>query len=120
MGLASAPFEFDVQVDIFDQRWVTIFTQISFYFALTNDHDGGAYGNTGVFRIKRLDATPRMTIRDMRDSADAPSWDTLAQSDFYMTDLDEGLVAPGSPTRGGPAKRYQKSFSSRRPSSRAD
>ncbi|UKZ64011.1 uncharacterized protein TrAtP1_005233 [Trichoderma atroviride] len=39
MGLASVPSEFDVQVDIFGQRWVTIFTQTSFCFALTNDHD---------------------------------------------------------------------------------
>ncbi|KAM0469339.1 hypothetical protein ACHAPX_010550 [Trichoderma viride] len=139
MGLASAPSEFDVQVDIFGQRWVTIFTQISFCFALTNDHDverivdtlikgndrlshhfpwlagqvvqeGGAYGNTGVFKIKPLDATPRMTIRDMRDSADAPSWNALVRSGFDMNHLDEGLVAPRKSNSGRPGETVAEVF----------
>lgn len=139
MGLTSAPSELDVQVDIFGQRWVTIFTQISFCFALTDDHDvervvdiltkgndrlshhfpwlagqvvheEGAYGNTGVFKIKPLDATPRMTIKDLRGSARAPSWNALVRSGFDMNDLDEGLVAPRKSNSGRPGETVAEVF----------
>jgi trichothecene 3-O-acetyltransferase len=130
--MASAATDLDITLDVFGQRLVAIFTQISFCFANPDGAEadeianvlsrglnrlaqsfpwlagqvvcqGAAEGNTGVFKIVSLETTPRMTIRDERNNG-ALSWELLEASGFSMNYLDEDLVAPRKSYSGKPGE----------------
>ncbi|KAI8634252.1 putative trichothecene 3-O-acetyltransferase [Xylariaceae sp. FL1651] len=139
MGMTNATPELDLTLDIFGQTLVTIFTQIAFCFPISDDRrvgdilsilnkgaervathfpwvagqvvcEGTGEGNTGVFKIKKLDATPRILVKDFRSDPSAPSWDILQQSGFPMNILDENLVAPRKSNSGTPNETIAEVF----------
>ncbi|KAK7402872.1 hypothetical protein QQX98_011357 [Neonectria punicea] len=59
-------------------------------------------GGSGIFKIKALDKTPRLVIKDLRDDPGAPTWDGLKSADFPMRMLDENVIAPRTTLPGGP------------------
>ncbi|KAI1362874.1 putative trichothecene 3-O-acetyltransferase [Xylaria arbuscula] len=115
--------ELDVILDVFGQRPVPVYTQISFCFAIPDDYcvehiytilkhgserlaeyfpwvagqvvrEGATDTSSGVFKIRPLDAAPRVWIKDLRNDPSLPSWDVLQSSSFPMGLLDESIVAP--------------------------
>ncbi|KAF7547598.1 hypothetical protein G7Z17_g7632 [Cylindrodendrum hubeiense] len=122
----------DVELDIMGQQpFLRIYTQISFCFPVpdpsayptfTNTlekgleslsdsfpwvagqvvNEGAAQGNSGVFKIKALDKTPRLVVKDLRDDPSAPTMEGLRKSGFPMSMLDETVIAPRRTLPGGP------------------
>ncbi|KAK5629005.1 hypothetical protein RRF57_004720 [Xylaria bambusicola] len=113
----------DVTLDVFGQRLVPIFTQISFCFEISDGYpiedisrilkqgserlaklfpwvagqvvcEGATEINSGVFKIKSLEAAPRVWVKDLRNNSSLPPWDVLRSSNFPMHALDENIVAP--------------------------
>ncbi|KAI1297076.1 putative trichothecene 3-O-acetyltransferase [Xylaria venustula] len=115
--------ELNLTLDVFGQRLVPVFTQISFCFPIPSEYsvedisnilrrgserlakhypwlagqvvcEGASETNTGLFKIKGLEATPRVWIKDLRDDPSFPAWEALQKSNFPMNTLDESFVAP--------------------------
>ncbi|KAF2973097.1 hypothetical protein GQX73_g679 [Xylaria multiplex] len=121
--MTTTKSELDITLDLFGQRLVPVFTQISFCFAIPDGYrienissiltkgaerlaenfpwvagqvvcEGATESSTGSFKIKTLEVTPRVWVKDLRDDTSFPSWDALQQSNFPMNVLDESIVAP--------------------------
>ncbi|RFU76917.1 trichothecene 3-o-acetyltransferase [Trichoderma arundinaceum] len=134
----TAP-KLDLLLDVFGQRLVTIFTQIGFCFptragcepqdiisVLTQGTqrlaksfpwlagqvvcEGATEANTGVFKIKPLDAAPRLFVKDLRDDLSIPSMDDMRQSGFPMGALDETIFAPRKTISGTPSEAIAEVF----------
>ncbi|KAI1280269.1 putative trichothecene 3-O-acetyltransferase [Xylaria sp. FL0933] len=115
--------ELDHLIDVFGQRIIPVFTQISFCFDLPDgDHledilttlkqgserlakhfpwlagqvvcENATDTSTGYFKIKPLKAAPRVWIKDLRDDLSMPSWEVLKSANFPMRSLSENIVAP--------------------------
>ncbi|KAI0202398.1 putative trichothecene 3-O-acetyltransferase [Astrocystis sublimbata] len=120
---ATSPPELDITLDLYGQRLVRGYTPISFCFAVPSDYrvediaglldqgasrlgksfpwvtgqivcEGAAEGVTGTFKIKSLEAKPRVIVEDLRNDSSFPSWDALQESGFPMATLKESIVAP--------------------------
>ncbi|KAI1746515.1 putative trichothecene 3-O-acetyltransferase [Xylaria castorea] len=129
MDATSAKPELDITLDLFGQRLVPVFTQISFCFAVPDDFsvedisdvlirgaerlaehfpwlagqvicEGATESSTGSFKIKSLEEKPRVWVKDLRGDPSFPPWDALQQSNFPMNALDESIVAPRKTTAG--------------------
>ncbi|KAI0478255.1 putative trichothecene 3-O-acetyltransferase [Xylaria cf. heliscus] len=129
MDVSAAKPELDITLDVFGQRLVPVFTQIGFCFPIPDgfrvedisdilnrgaerlaEHfpwvagqvvcQGATESNTGTFKIKSLEAKPRVWVKDIRGDPSFPSWDALEQSNFPMHVLDENIVAPRKTTAG--------------------
>ncbi|KAI8954374.1 putative trichothecene 3-O-acetyltransferase [Xylaria longipes] len=129
MDATATKPELDITLDLYGQRLVPVFTQISFCFAIPDDFrvedisgvltrgaerlaehfpwiagqvvcDGATEGSTGSFKIKSLEAKPRVWVKDLQDDPSFPSWGVLQQSNFPMNVLDESIVAPRRTTAG--------------------
>jgi hypothetical protein len=48
----------------------------------------------GIFKIKPLEKTIQLVVKDMRNDPLVPSMDAMRQADFPMNMLDESIVAP--------------------------
>ncbi|KAI0440506.1 putative trichothecene 3-O-acetyltransferase [Xylaria telfairii] len=123
MNVTTAKPGLDITLDLFGQRLVPVFTQISFCFPTPDDvkvedisdvltrgaehladHfpwvagqvvcEGATESNTGCFKIKSLENKPRVWVKNLRDDPSFPSWDALQKSNFPMNALDENIVAP--------------------------
>ncbi|KAH8656241.1 putative trichothecene 3-O-acetyltransferase [Tricladium varicosporioides] len=57
-------------------------------------NEGSDDGNTGVFKIKPLENTPRLIIKDLRNDASAPTIETLRGAKFPFKMLDENVICP--------------------------
>ncbi|KAH8880534.1 putative trichothecene 3-O-acetyltransferase [Thozetella sp. PMI_491] len=115
--------DLDLILDVFGQRRVSIFTQISFCFPTNDAHPpqsildiltGGLQrlakhfpwiagqvvredtveGGTVTFRIRPLDATPRLFVKDLRSGDSKLSMINLRQAGFPMSAFDEDVIAP--------------------------
>ncbi|KAI5460383.1 trichothecene 3-O-acetyltransferase [Mariannaea sp. PMI_226] len=62
----------------------------------------GPEGSSGVFKIRALDKTPGLIIKDLRGDPSAPTMESLRRSEFPMTMFDEDLIAPRRTLPGGP------------------
>jgi hypothetical protein len=51
-------------------------------------------GDTGIFKIKPLDPTLRLVIKDFTKDATIPSLDEMTKAGFPMSMFDENIVAP--------------------------
>jgi hypothetical protein len=51
-------------------------------------------GDTGIFKIKPLDPTPRLVVKDFTNDATIPSLDEMTKAGFPMSMFDENIVAP--------------------------
>ncbi|KAH8165388.1 hypothetical protein CIB48_g2881 [Xylaria polymorpha] len=123
MDVTTAKPELDVTLDVFGQRLVPVFTQISFCFPIPDDFkvedissvltrgaerlaqhfpwvagqvvcEGATESNTGSFKIRPLEDKSRVWVKDIRDDPSFPSWEILQKSNFPMNTLDESIVAP--------------------------
>ncbi|KAK3181908.1 hypothetical protein K4F52_006812 [Lecanicillium sp. MT-2017a] len=65
-------------------------------------NEGACPGNSGVFKIKEFEATPRLLVKDMRDDKGTPSMDELRNANYPMTMLDESYLAPRMTLPGSP------------------
>jgi hypothetical protein len=134
MAIPNTSYDGDLVLDVFGQRLVTIFTQISFCFPMghaTSSQqvilgtlteglqrlakqfpwvagqvvcEGTADGNTGSFKIRPLDTTPRISVKDLRNEPSMPSMNGLRQASFPMSSIDENLVAPRKSNSGRPGE----------------
>ncbi|KAI0544551.1 putative trichothecene 3-O-acetyltransferase [Xylaria curta] len=129
MDATSTKPELEITLDLFGQRIVPVFTQISFCFAIPDDFrvedipnvlirgaerlaehfpwvagqvvcEGATENSTGCFKIKILEDKPRVWVKDLQGEPSFPSWDTLKRSGFPMNALDESIVAPRKTTAG--------------------
>lgn len=131
--------ELDMVLDVFGQKLVTIFTQISFCFPLTDTSshndiltiltqgldrlaknfpwvagqvvcEGATEDSTGIFKIKPLEKTPRMFVKDLRDDPSMLSMEDLRGTGFPMNALDENVVAPRKTSSGRPGETIAEVF----------
>ncbi|KAI0860538.1 putative trichothecene 3-O-acetyltransferase [Xylaria cubensis] len=129
MNAINTKPELNITLDLFGQRIVPVFTQISFCFEIPDDFrvedipnvlirgaeclaehfpwvagqvvcEGATENNTGCYKIKFLEDKPQVWVRYLQDDASFPSWNTLKQSGFPMNALDESIVAPRKTTSG--------------------
>lgn len=129
----------DLTLDSFGQRLVTIFTQITFCFQIPDDRqiedlldiltkgnerlahhfpwlagqvvcEGATEGNTGTFKIKPLNETPRLQIKNLRNDDSSLSWSMLQQTGFPMNALDENIIAPRQSYSGQPGETVVEVF----------
>jgi hypothetical protein len=139
MNATKNPPDLNLVLDIFGQRLVTIFTQISFCFPADDAYssqeiittltqglqrlaknfpwvagqvvcEGATEGSTGCFKIKALDPTPRLALKDLRNEPSMPSMDDLRQADFPMSALDENIIAPRKTVSGRPGETTAEVF----------
>jgi trichothecene 3-O-acetyltransferase len=128
-----SPPNFDITLDQFGQRLVTIFTQISFCYAVSDDSqiediravleggldrlarsfpwlagqvicEGATATSTGTFKVKPLDPRPRFVLKDLRDDSSILSRDELQAQGYPMKDLDESVLAPRNTNSGRPGE----------------
>ncbi|CAN6649118.1 trichothecene 3-O-acetyltransferase [Trichomonascus vanleenenianus] len=120
----------DYQLDVFGQQpGLNIYTQICFCYPVAENDDvsrivdtlnrglerlsesfpwiagqvvneGASEGNTGVFKIKPLDKTPRLIVKDLRHESTMASMDELREASFPFRMLDETSIAPRSTLPG--------------------
>jgi trichothecene 3-O-acetyltransferase len=57
-------------------------------------NEGASKGNSGVYKIKSLDRTPRLVVRDFRNDLSIPTMDEMRRANFPMSMLDETIIAP--------------------------
>lgn len=124
--------ELNLVLDVFGQRLCTVFTLMSYCFAMPgnvkSDHivavleqglqnlatnfpwlagqvvcEGACEGNTGVYKIIALEPTPRLTVKDLRNDNSMPSMSELRTLCFPMTKLDQALLAPRGTISGTPS-----------------
>ncbi|KAJ2976820.1 hypothetical protein NQ176_g4725 [Zarea fungicola] len=139
MGGEATPPELDVALDIFGQRLVTIFTQISFCFQTPDASatqnaletlrrgmqrlavhfpwvagqvvcENASPHSSGIYKMKALHDTPRLSIKDLSNDTSMPSMNELRRSGFPMRCLDEELVAPRKSNSGGPREKIAEVF----------
>lgn len=65
-------------------------------------NEGASGENTGIFKIKPLERIPRLTVKDLRNDASAPTFAQLQREEFPMRLLDEDVIAPCRTLPGGP------------------
>ncbi|KAH7122985.1 transferase family-domain-containing protein [Dactylonectria macrodidyma] len=122
----------DVELDILGQQpFLRIYTQISFCFPVPDSsvyptcistlekglgrlsasfpwvagqviNENASEGNTGVFKIKAFEKTPRLIVKDLRNDSSAPTMEDLRISGFPISMLDENVIAPRRTLPGGP------------------
>ncbi|KAM5341758.1 hypothetical protein ACJ41O_014789 [Fusarium nematophilum] len=64
--------------------------------------ENGSDGNTGTFKIKPLDKTPRLIVKDLRHDPSALTMDGLRKAEFPMSMFDENVIAPRKTLPIGP------------------
>ena len=57
-------------------------------------NEGSAEGNTGTFKIKPFENTPRLIVKDLRHDPSVPTMNTLRGANFPISMLDESTIAP--------------------------
>lgn len=57
-------------------------------------NEGSVQGNTGIFKIKSLDKTPRLVVKDLTNDPSIPTMDAIRQARFPFRMLDETIIAP--------------------------
>jgi trichothecene 3-O-acetyltransferase len=128
-----SPPDFDITLDQFGQRLVTIFTQISFCFSASDNSqiegictvleggldrlarsfpwlagqvicEGATATSTGTFKIKPLDPRPRFVLKDLRDDPSLLSRDELKARGYPMKEFNEKVLAPRNTNSGRPGE----------------
>lgn len=124
--------DFDGDIDVLGQQpLLKIYTQICFCFSIPDAashpaiintltkglkrllagfpwlagevvNEGASEGNTGTFKIKPLEKTPQMVVKDLTHDSSAPLMDELRRANFPFSMLDEAVVAPRRTLPGGP------------------
>lgn len=64
-------------------------------------NEGACEGKAGIFKIKPLEDTPRLVVRDLRDDPSIPSMDVLQRATFPISMLDEAVLCPRKTVGGG-------------------
>ncbi|MCJ1270779.1 hypothetical protein MMC22_010676 [Lobaria immixta] len=57
-------------------------------------NEGSGVGNSDIFKIKPLEETPRLVVKDLRNDPSMPTIDALRRASFPINMLDENIVAP--------------------------
>ena len=57
-------------------------------------NEGSGEGNSGIFKIKPWERSPRLVIKDRRHDPSIPTMDALRQANFPFSMLDESIIAP--------------------------
>ncbi|CAM1503534.1 Fc.00g011250.m01.CDS01 [Cosmosporella sp. VM-42] len=65
-------------------------------------NEGASEGNTGVFKIKAFEKSPRLDVKDLRDDPSAPTMNALRSAKFPISMLDEDVVTNRRTLPGGP------------------
>ncbi|KAL6868851.1 hypothetical protein ACO1O0_000173 [Amphichorda felina] len=107
----------DITLDALGQQPVKVYTQIAFCFAVDNVSvyptivdtltkglervsanfpwlSGQLVSESGIYKIKPLEKTPRLVVKDLRGRDSKLTWDALRRADFPISLLDESDVAP--------------------------
>ncbi|KAK8092603.1 hypothetical protein PG999_014802 [Apiospora kogelbergensis] len=129
----------NIILDGYGQMLVTIFTQISLCYPMTDKSrlpelmktlqrglerltesfpwlagqvvcEGAAANVAGVFIIKPLDKTPRLTVRDLTEESTMSSLEDIRQAGYPMDRLDEDMVAPRRTSSGCPGETTAEVF----------
>ncbi|KAK2754029.1 hypothetical protein FQN54_007198 [Arachnomyces sp. PD_36] len=128
--------DLDVHIDILGQQsLLKIYTQITLCYSVTDValhpeivktltnglerlsasfpwvagkvvNEGSADGSTDTFKIKALDETPRLVVKDLRDDPSTPTMDSLRRAKFPFRMLDESIVAPRNTLPGSPEESH--------------
>lgn len=64
-------------------------------------NEGSSEADSGIFSIKPLERSPRLSVNDLREDPAAPTMGGLRQARFPMSMLDEDVVAPRRTLPGG-------------------
>ncbi len=130
----TANMALDMQVELLGQQPpLQVYTQLSSVFELGGDvhaeaivntlrtglidlskafpwvagqvvNEGSNAENSGVFKIKPFESTPRLVVKDLRNDPDTPSMDQLRSANYPMVMLDESYLAPRMTLPGGPGE----------------
>ena len=65
-------------------------------------NEGSGEGNSGIFKIKPWERSPRLVIKDRRHDPSIPTMDALRQANFPFSMLDESIIAPRRTLPGSP------------------
>lgn len=57
-------------------------------------NEGSGARNSSIFKIKPLERTPRLVVKDLRHDSSVPTIDALRRANFPINMLDENIVAP--------------------------
>ena len=128
----------DDYLDIFGQQpGLDLYTQICLCFPLTNPDshssmistltrglerlyasfpwlagevikEGSGEGNSGIFKIKTVERSPRIVVKDLRHDPLMPVMGNLRRSNFPFSTLDENIIAPYKTLIGSSARSMSK------------
>lgn len=62
--------------------------------------EGAGEGNSGIFKIKPLQKSPRLVVKDLRHDASIPTMDAFRRANFPFPMLDESTIAPRKTLQG--------------------
>ena len=65
-------------------------------------NEGLGEGNSGIFKIKSWEETPRLVVKDCRHDPSIPTMEALRQANFPFNMLDESIIAPRKTLPGSP------------------
>ena len=111
------PDTLDVTLDALGQQPVKVYTQIAFCFAVEDastfpailktlttglerlaEHfpwlSGQLVHESGIYKIRALEKTPHLVVKDIRGDESKPTWDQLRRANFPISLLDESDIAP--------------------------
>jgi hypothetical protein len=138
-GTMSTSKNLDLVLDAFGQRLCTIFTQMSFCYALDNSTvpedilstlraglerlaasfpwlagqvivEGAGPGNSGVYKIVPHEATPKFFVNDLQDDPTFPSYQDLRDAGFPMNELPQTKLSPRGTISGTPSERLAEVY----------
>ena len=65
-------------------------------------NEGSGEGDSGIFKIKPWEKSPRLVIKDRRHDPSIPTMNALRQARFSFSMLDESIIAPRKTLPGSP------------------
>ena len=65
-------------------------------------NEGSGERNSGVFKIKPWENSPRLVVKDRRHDPSIPTMDALRKANFPFSMLDESIIAPRKTLPGSP------------------
>ena len=66
-------------------------------------NEGASEGDSGVYKIKSLDKTPHLVVKDLSNDPSIPPFEEYRHGNFPMTLLDEQVLCPRPTLPGGPS-----------------